>query len=271
MSARLSQTFDRLRKDRQTAFIPFIMGGDPTPEITAKLLKELPEAGADVIELGMPFSDPMADGPVIEAAGHRALKAGMSLRKILKLVENFRRTNTHTAVILMGYYNPLYHYGVEAFAADAQKAGVDGMIIVDVPPEEEQEVAPLFHDKSIDFIRLIAPTTPPDRQEIITRYSSGFLYYIAVKGITGSQSASLQELQAAIRQLREKCPLPVAAGFGIKTADQAAAIAPLADAVVVGSAIVDVLGKNGPDAAIKFVKELAQAVHNIVDKPDKPL
>ncbi len=242
------------------AFIPFLMAGDPNLAISQEFLNRLPAMGADIIEIGIPFSDPMADGATIELAGLRALAAGMNLHKVLQMVRDFRLTNHTTPIVLMGYYNPIYIYGAERFSADAAAAGVDGLIIVDLPPEEEAELTQYLSSK-IDLIRLIAPTTPAARQSYVTAHASGFVYYISVKGITGDKSAVSDDLSAGIAQLRAQTSLPIAAGFGIKTATQAAEAAKLADAVVVGSALVDTLHKNGLEAALTLAKEIADAVH----------
>lgn len=253
--SRIASVFATGRK----AFIPFLMAGDPDAATAREFLRRLPEAGADIIEIGVPFSDPAADGPVIEAAGLRALAQGTTLASVLAMVAEFRRSNTHTPLVLMGYYNPIYRYGVERFAQDAAAAGVDGLIIVDLPPEEEEEVTGCLNN--IDLIRLIAPTTPTQRQQYITQHASGFVYYISVKGITGGQSAAEDDLRAAINTLKAHTTLPVAAGFGIKTPAQAAQAAKIADAVVVGSALVQKLHEDGLEAALVLAKQLADAVH----------
>lgn len=255
MTSRISNVFLTNRK----IFIPFLMAGDPDIATSQEFLNRLPEAGADIIEIGVPFSDPAADGPVIEAAGNRALAQGMTLAKVLEMVATFRKINTTTPLVLMGYYNPIYHYGVEKFAADASAAGVDGLIIVDLPPEEEAELT--IHLNHIDLIRLIAPTTPTQRQQYVTSHASGFVYYISVKGITGGKAAEASDLKTAIDILKKHTSLPIAAGFGIKTPAQAAEAAKVADAVVVGSALVQCLHENGMEAALALAKELADAVH----------
>lgn len=262
MTQRLSDRFTALKQKNQAAFVPFIMAGDPDLETCLALLEQLPDAGADVIELGMPFSDPMADGPVIEAAGQRALANKVNLPKIFALIQQFRKTNTTTPIILMGYYNPVYHYDVEKFARDAVEAGVDGLILVDLPPEEEQECVPALNAASLDLIRLIAPTTNSQRQSYVTHHASGFVYYIAVKGITGSHSAPLEELEAAVKRLKQNTELPVAVGFGIRTPEQAAEIAAISDAVVVGSAIVAKLAEDGVSPTLDYIRSLAAAVKN---------
>jgi tryptophan synthase alpha chain len=255
MTSRITTIFAQKRP----VFIPFLMAGDPDIGTSQEFLNRLPEAGADIIEIGVPFSDPAADGPVIEAAGLRALANHTTLAKVLAMVAAFRETNTTTPIVLMGYYNPIYRYGIKQFALDAAAVGVDGLIIVDLPPEEEAELT--VHLKHIDLIRLIAPTTPTQRQQYITSHASGFVYYISVKGITGGQAAEAGDLKSAIDNIKQYTSLPVAAGFGIKTPSQAAAAAKLADAVVVGSALVQCLHEQGITAALKLAEELADAVH----------
>jgi tryptophan synthase alpha chain len=256
--SRISTVFSSGKK----AFIPFLMAGDPDQKTAQRFLNALPEAGADIIEIGIPFSDPMADGPLIELAGRRALAAGMTLAKVLEMVRNFRTENTTTPLVLMGYYNPIYIYGVERFCKDAAAVGVDGLIIVDLPPEEEAELTQYLN--GIDLIRLIAPTTPTQRQQYVMRHASGFVYYVSVKGITGDKSADASELQTAISNLKQHTTLPIAAGFGIKTPEQAAAAAKAADAVVVGSALVNELHQKGVDAAIELARKLAHSIHNSI-------
>lgn len=260
MSQRLSNCFASLKKYNKAAFIPFLMGGDPDFDQSLSFLQQLPEAGADIIEIGMPFSDPMADGPVIEAAGNRALDAGMKVRRLLELVRTFRTQNDHTPIILMGYYNPIYRYGVAQFAMDAANAGVDGLIIVDLPPEEENEITGELSSNSLDLIRLIAPTTPHERQIYVTEHASGFVYYISVKGITGGSTASSDDLSTAVARIRQNTDLPIAIGFGIKTAQQAKDAAQYGDAVVVGSALVNSFHENGLDAAITLARDIATAI-----------
>lgn len=257
MTNRIETIFAKL-KGKRAALIPFIMGYDPDAKTTAELLEALPDAGADLIEIGIPFSDPMADGPTIQAAGLRALSAGATVAKILELVKNFRKKNNETPIILMGYFNPIYRYGNEKFCRDAAAAGVDGLILVDLPPEEEGELTP--HLGTIKLIRLIAPTSTGERLKLLTKSASGFVYYISVAGITGAKSASADSLKAQVAAIRKATTLPVAVGFGIKTPTQVKEVSQIADAVVVGSALVDVLQKSGKEAAITFVKELAVAL-----------
>ncbi|MDX1975130.1 MAG: tryptophan synthase subunit alpha [Rickettsiales bacterium] len=258
---RIQNKFAALRSEKRAALIPFIMGYDPDLATSKALLEALPKAGADLIEIGIPFSDPMADGPVIQAAGLRALKAGATLKKILALVADFRTNNQETPIILMGYYNPIYRYGVNQFCKDASDAGVDGVIIVDVPPEEELEVKPCLEGSGLSLIRLIAPTSDDARLSRLMDSATGFVYYISITGITGAATANADELTEKLARIRQKTNLPVAVGFGIKTAEQVKQVAPLADAVVVGSALVSLIeqsGKNAVKAASEFVAELAR-------------
>ncbi len=263
MTSRITQTFSKLTAEKRTALIPFIMAGDTSAQITAELLTRLPEAGADIIELGMPFSDPSADGVAIQAAAVRALNGGMTLHKTLELVRDFRAKNHTTPLILMGYYNPIYHYGSTAFAKDAAAAGVDGVIIVDLPPEEEGELIPDLQTHQIDLIRLIAPTTNDARLSKLLASASGFVYTIAIKGITGAGSANQSDLNARLTHIRAQTALPVVAGFGIRTPEQAAALHRHADGVVVGSALVDTIASCNGDlnAPLDFIKELSKALH----------
>lgn len=254
--SRIEAAFTKTKSKKRPALIPFIMGGDGD---TSALLDALVVNGADIIEIGIPFSDPMADGPVIQAAGLRALQAGMSLKKILELVSDFRKRNDATPIILMGYYNPIYRYGAEKFCKDAATAGIDGVIIVDLPPEEEAELTPHLAKNKIDFIRLIAPTSTGERLKKLCATASGFIYYIAVAGITGGKSATKEELQKRLAEIRTHTKLPIAVGFGIKTPEQAAALKDVADAVVVGSALVEVTQK-GVKAAEQFIQQISVAI-----------
>lgn len=263
MTTRIQHTFAALKAANRPALIPFIMAGDTSAQMTAELLNALPEAGADIIELGMPFSDPTADGPAIQAAGVRALAGGMTLTQTLELVRDFRAHNTTTPIILMGYYNPIYVYGGEAFARHAALAGADGVIIVDLPPEEEGELTPHLEANGLALIRLIAPTTDENRLQRLLKTASGFVYTIAIKGITGAASADEGALNARLTQIRAHTDLPVVAGFGIRTPQQAAALKGHADGVVVGSALVEHIANssNGDiTQAVEFVKSLSQAL-----------
>lgn len=270
-SGRIEARFAALAAEGRAAFIPFIMAADPTVEATRDILKGLPAAGADIIELGVIFSDPMADGPAIQAAGLRAKAGGANLRQTLEIVRAFRAGDDTTPVILMGYYNPFYIYGVEAFLADAKEAGVDGLIIVDLPPEEDSELCLPALEAGMHFVRLATPTTDDKRLPAVLEHTSGFLYYVSIAGITGTASATQDDIQAAVTRLKSHTDLPVAVGFGIRTPEQAAAVAQVADAAVVGSAIVqliaDNLDENGQPAAgmvdtvLDFARALADGVH----------
>lgn len=256
---RISETFAACKAANRAAFTPFIMGGDPSLAATAKLLDALPAAGADIIELGIPFSDPMADGPTIAAAGKRALEAGASLTGILTLAREFRAKHA-TPLVLMGYLNPIYIYGYAKFAADAAAAGVDGIIIVDLPPEEAAELEPALTQHGIALVRLIAPTSVPARLPLLTQHANGYLYYVSITGITGAGSATAGDVAEKISHIRSATNLPVCVGFGIKTPADVAAMAPLADGVVVGSALVNHIETTGAD-----VKSFSAYVRSLAD------
>lgn len=259
MTFRIKKTFAKLRAEKRAALIPFIMGYDPDADTTAALLDALPGAGADLIEIGMPFSDPMADGPVIQAAGKRALAAGATVAGILELVRGFRKKHADTPIILMGYFNPVYRYGNEKFCKDAAAAGVDGIILVDLPPEEEQEIRPYLDSSGLKLIRLVAPTSGDDRLPLLAESASGFIYYISVTGITGAKTADAGALKSKIEHLRMFTKLPIAIGFGIKTAEQVKQVSAFSDAVVVGSALVDIMGKNkGKNNIVKSATEFVR-------------
>jgi len=265
VSNRIENTLASLRVKKRAALIPFIMGCDPDAVTTAALLDALPEAGADLIEIGMPFSDPMADGPVIQAAGKRALAAGATISGIFDLVRGFRKKHTDTPIILMGYFNPVYRYGNEKFCSDAAAAGVDGVIIVDLPPEEEQEIRPYLDASGLKLIRLVAPTSGDERLPLLAKSASGFVYYISITGITGAKTADTSALKAKIEHLHVFTKLPIAVGFGIKTARQVKEVSAFSDAVVVGSALVDIIEKtkgkeNIVKAATEFVSQLANGL-----------
>jgi tryptophan synthase alpha chain len=271
-SRRIARRFAAMKKQGRGGLVTFVMAGDPDEETSLELVRRLPEAGADVIELGMPFTDPMADGPAIQAAGLRALKAGMTLRRTLALVSRFREGNAETPIVLMGYYNPIYIYGVDRFVTDAAAAGVDGLIVVDLPPEEADELAGPANQAGLDFIRLATPTTDAKRLPAVLSVSSGFLYYVAIAGITGAASADAQAVRDAVRRLRAATNLPIAVGFGIKTPEHAAVTAEAADAAVVGTSIVvrladnlDPSGRPRPglvDDVVSFVRTLAEGVRS---------
>jgi tryptophan synthase alpha chain len=241
MPTRIDRRFDSLARDKRAALVTFVMAGDPDLATSLAILRALPRAGADLIEVGMPFTDPMADGPSIQAAGLRALAAGTTLAKVIDLVAQFRREDDATPIVLMGYYNPVYVYGVERFLTDAKAAGVDGLIVVDLPPEEDVELCLPALAAGLAFIRLATPTTDDARLPAVLANTSGFVYYVSITGITGAGAAESSTVAAAVARLKRHSILPVAVGFGVKTAESAAAIAAHADGVVVGSAIIDVL------------------------------
>ncbi len=241
MTTRIDTRFAELKKEGRAAFVTFVMAGDPDLATSLAIIKALPQAGADIIEIGMPFTDPMADGPAIQAAGLRALKAGTTLRKTLQLVRDFRAGDATTPIVLMGYYNPIYIYGVDPFLADAKAAGVDGLIIVDLPPEEDTELCLPALQAGLNFIRLATPTTDDKRLPAVLANTSGFVYYVSITGITGSASADSTQVSAAVARIKRHTQLPVCVGFGIRTPDAARAIAQVANGAVVGSALVDAL------------------------------
>jgi tryptophan synthase alpha chain len=243
-SGRIEARFAKLAGENRAAFIPFIMAADPDLETSFEILQGLPAAGADLIELGVMYSDPMADGPAIQAAGLRAKAGGARLDRTLDMVRRFRRGDNETPIILMGYYNPIYIYGVDRFLTDARDAGVDGLIVVDLPPEEDTELCLPSLAAGMHFIRLATPTTDDARLPAVIANTSGFVYYVAIAGITGTKSADAAEIQASVERLKRYTDLPIAVGFGIRTPDQAGAVAQIADAAVIGSAIVQMVGDN---------------------------
>jgi tryptophan synthase alpha chain len=255
---RIEETFSACKARNCAAFVPFIMGGDPSLTACATLLNALPKAGADIIEIGIPFSDPMADGPVIEAAGKRALDAGATVRNILDMVAAFRSQHT-TPIVLMGYLNPIHHYGYAAFARDAAAAGVDGIILVDLPPEEAEVIEPVLSQHAIALVRLVAPTSVAARLPLLTKNASGYLYYVSITGITGAATGSATSVSENIAAIRAQTQLPVCVGFGIKTPDDVRAMAAIADGVVVGSALVKRLHESNGDIAdvLGMVRALA--------------
>jgi tryptophan synthase alpha chain len=269
--SRIETRFAALKTKKQSGLVTFITAGDPDVVTCTKILAGLPKAGADIIELGMPFSDPMADGPAIQAANLRALKAGMTLGKVLDLARGFRKQDKETPLVLMGYYNPIMHYGVGKFLRAAKEAGVDGLIIVDLPPEEDREMCAPAIATGLNFIRLVTPTTDAERLPTVLKNASGFLYYVSVTGITGSKKADAAPVKKALTELRKHTGLPVAVGFGITSPKEARPIAAFSDAIVVGSAIVSriaaSLDKKGKakkdltDNVLDFVAELAKAAH----------
>jgi tryptophan synthase alpha chain len=261
--SRLANTFARLKKEGRAAFVPFVTAGDPDMETSFAILEKLPAAGADVIELGVPFSDPMADGPAVQASSVRALKSGASLVKVLKMVEKFRKTDKTTPIVLMGYYNSVHAYGTARFAKDVAAAGVDGLIVVDLPIEEDEVLRVPAKAQGVDLIRFVTPTTDDARLKRIVADASGYLYYVSVAGVTGTKSVPEQDVRAAIARVRAATDLPCTVGFGIRTPEQAAAIAQIADGVVVGSAIVTRVADNlaaGKDKIIAEVLELSRSL-----------
>jgi len=268
--ARIEARFAGLKAQGRAALVTFVTAGDPGYDTSLELLRELPGAGADIIELGMPFTDPMADGPAIQASSLRALHAGQNMVKTLKLVSEFRERDNDTPIVLMGYYNPIYIYGVERFIADAKAAGVDGLIVVDLPPEEDHELCIPALEQGLNFIRLATPTTDDKRLPKVLTNTAGFVYYVSVTGITGSKAPDISRVNEAVSRIKRHTDLPVAVGFGVRTADQAAGIASGADGVVVGSALVNTIRESLDDAdaatdttvanVLKLVSELAQGV-----------
>ncbi len=249
MTTRIERRFAALHKEGRAALVTFTMAGDPDYESSVAILKALPKAGADVIELGMPFTDPMADGPAIQAAGLRALKAGANMKRTLAAVREFRKGDDATPLVLMGYYNPIYVYGVERFLTDAKAAGVDGLIVVDLPPEEDAELCLPALKAGVNFIRLATPTTDDKRLPTVLTNTSGFVYYVSITGITGAAAPAPGKVGAAVARIKRHTKLPVCVGFGVRTAEHALAIAEGADGVVVGSALVEAVRKSlGPDA-----------------------
>ena len=272
MSTRIEKRFAALKAEGRAALVTFTMSGDPDYATSLALAKALPKAGADLIELGMPFTDPMADGVAIQAAGLRALKGGQTLIKTLAMVRDFRKDNDDTPIVLMGYYNPIYIYGVDKFLVDAKAAGVDGLIVVDLPPEEDVELCLPALKAGLNFIRLATPTTDDKRLPAVLNNTSGFVYYVSIAGITGAAAPDASKVSAAVARIKRHTKLPVAVGFGVRNAESARAIAAGADGGVVGSALIDVLranldadGKAGPNlikAVTDLVSDIAQGVRS---------
>lgn len=259
MTTRIDTRFAELKKQGRSAFVTFLMAGDPDPATSLEIIKALPKSGADVIEIGMPFTDPMADGPSIQAAGLRALKAGMTLKKTLELVRGFRKDDDATPIVLMGYYNPIYIYGVDKFLVDAKGAGVDGLIIVDLPPEEDDELCLPAMKAGLNFIRLATPTTDDKRLPAVLANTSGFVYYVSITGITGAAAADSSAVSEAVARIKRHTKLPVCVGFGIRTPETARAIASHANGAVVGTALVDAL-KNSLDGGGRATGKTVNAV-----------
>jgi tryptophan synthase alpha chain len=263
MTTRIDTRFAELKKQGRSALVTFVMAGDPDPATSLEILKALPKSGADIIEIGMPFTDPMADGPSIQAAGLRALKAGMTLKKTLEMVRSFRKDDDATPLVLMGYYNPIYIYGVDQFLIDAKSAGVDGLIIVDLPPEEDTELCLPTMKAGLNFIRLATPTTDDKRLPAVLANTSGFVYYVSITGITGAASADAKVVGEAVARIKRHTTLPVCVGFGIRTPEAARAIAENADGAVVGSALVDAL-RATLDASGRGTAKTTDAVTDLV-------
>ena len=278
MTTRIDTRFAKLGAEGRAALVTFVMAGDPDPATSLAIVKALPVAGADLIEIGMPFTDPMADGPAVQAAGLRALAAGETLAGTLKLVREFRADDQSTPIILMGYYNPIYIYGVDRFLVDAKSAGIDGLIVVDLPPEEDDELCKPALAAGLNFIRLATPTTDDARLPKVLTNTSGFVYYVSIAGITGAATPDFGKVATAVARIKSHTNLPVAVGFGVKTAADAAAIAAGADGVVVGSTLVDAvrhsLDANGKataktvESVVALVKNIASGVHSVA-KPKK--
>ena len=259
---RIENRFAKVRAENRAALVTFVTAGDPNYQTASQILHGLPAAGADIIELGMPFSDPMADGPAIQLANLRALAAGITLKKTIQMVEEFRQSDNDTPIVLMGYYNPIHYYGVQAFIEKAVEVGIDGLIIVDLPPEEDNEMCHPCLTAGLNWIRLTTPTSDDHRLETVLRKSSGFVYYVSIAGITGTQSAEAHSVKDSVDRIKRHTDLPVAVGFGIKTAESVADIAAIADGVVVGSAIVDRirLGTENNMSADEISSEVHQFV-----------
>jgi tryptophan synthase alpha chain len=266
MTTRIDRRFAALKAQDRAALVTFLMAGDPDTDTSLAIVKALPAAGTDVIELGMPFTDPMADGPAIQAAGLRALTAGQTMVKTLGLVREFRKADDATPIVLMGYYNPIYIYGVDRFLVDAKSAGVDGLIIVDLPPEEDEELCLPALKAGLNFVRLATPTTDDKRLPAVLNNTSGFVYYVSITGITGSAAPDTGKVGAAVARIKRHTALPVAVGFGVRTAAQACAIAGNADGVVVGSALVEALQQSldrdgkATQTTVKSVTDLVAAL-----------
>ena len=263
---RITRCFAKLSEQKRKAFVAFLTGGDPDFDTSKELICGLPAAGVDLIEIGIPFSDPMADGPAIQASSQRALKNGMTLQKTLELVRAFRATDDTTPIVLMGYYNPIYRYGVDRFVQESKAIGVDGLIIVDLPPEEDAELCEPALTAGLHWIRLVTPSTDDSRIDTVLHNVSGFVYYISVLGVTGTRRAVADQIETAVTRLRKHTSLPIAVGFGIKTAENAHAVAQHADGIVVGSAIVDLVKANldehgNPNSSlVKTVHEFVRAI-----------
>ncbi len=259
---RIDYTFARLKSQNKKAFVAYVMAGDPTYDTSLELVKGMPSAGVDIIELGLPFTDPMADGPTIQLAGQRALEAGMTLEKTLDLAREFRKTDTTTPIVMMGYYNPIFSRGVDKFLVDAKDAGIDGLIVVDLPPEEDDELCIPAQKAGLNFIRLATPTTDDKRLPKVLQNTSGFVYYVSITGITGAAAAQATDVGPEVARIKSQTDLPIIVGFGVRTPETAKEIASVADGTVVGSAIVGELASGKSVAEVlAFVKSLADGAH----------
>ncbi len=264
--SRISAVFRRLREQGRNALIPFITAGDPQPALTVALMHALRDAGADLIELGVPFSDPMADGPTIQRSSERALRQGVGLKDVLEMVGQFRRTDSATPVVLMGYLNPIEAMGVDAFAEAARSAGVDGVLAVDAPPEESATLLAALRSRAIDAIFLLAPTSRPRRIEAVAQVASGYVYYVSLKGVTGASHLDLEEVGRKVAEIRKRVPLPVGVGFGIRDGDTARAVAAVADAVVIGSRLVEEIEQAPIAEAVQRAGDFLRGIRRAMDQ-----
>lgn len=266
---RIEKTFNILKKEKKKAFVSFVMGGDPDFDKSLRIIKGLPDAGVDLIEIGIPFTDPMADGPSIQLAGQRALASGMTLKGMFELVKEFRKANRITPIVFMGYFNPIMAMGIDKFLSNCKKVGVDGLIIVDLPPEEDKELCIPAKEAGLNFIRLATPTSDKKRLGKLLQNTSGFIYYVSITGITGAATPQANQIQSQITQMKDRTSLPICVGFGVKTPETAKEIAKVADGVVVGSAIVNKISENlSPKEILSFCKSLADATHSITADPN---
>ncbi|CAI8179653.1 Tryptophan synthase alpha chain [marine metagenome] len=262
---RIDLKFAQLKKSGRKAFVAYVMAGDPNYEQCLRVVEGLPSAGVDIIELGLPFTDPMADGPTIQLAGQRALSAGMTLKKTLQMVRDFRVKDDSTPIVLMGYYNPIYSHGVNKFLEEAKSAGIDGMIVVDLPPEEDDELCIPAQKAGLNFIRLATPTTDSNRLPKVLTNTSGFVYYVSINGITGAAAAKPEDVAPEVARIKSSTDLPIIVGFGINTPENARTIASIADGVVVGSAIVSQIAEGkSSETVLEFVKSLSDGAHSAI-------
>ena len=265
MTVRIDNCFETLKLTNKKALITFLTAGDPNYDLSLELIKSLPEAGADIIEIGMPFSDPMADGPAIQASSLRAINSGHKMENTFEMIESFRKDNSHTPIILMGYFNPIYNYGVDSFIKKIIDTEVDGVIVVDLPPEEDNELCNAIESADLSFIRLVTPTTNADRLNKILQKTSGFLYYVSIAGITGSKRPEINEVETAVQEIKTKTNIPIGVGFGIRTKEDIERVGSFADGVIVGSVLVDIIKNNEHESSVKDkimkkVREFASAV-----------